>query len=585
MGYTRSGCSSRTVYWVIGSVLLFLHVPLLAAKERRDDDLDSSFLRPVTAPPPKPSYKDEGPPQGFDLPPVPAEQSPNLSQIADLYVKRIVFEGCTVFAPEELAKLAAPHEGRLNSVAELEDLRQELTRLYVGNGYINSGAVIPKGGLVDGVLTFRMVEGKLTEIRVRGLERLREAYVSGRLEGDKDEPLNRPELQNRFQQLLSDPLIGRMNARLLPGSAPGQSVLDLDVVRARPYHLSISGDNYRPPRIGAEGFGLSGWVRNLTGFGDMLDFSYATSYASEMYSGGFSVPFTARGSEAFVRFYEGESYVYDSLFQALGAPTSRVHSLEGGISHPVINRVDMRLNLGLSLAVRENETSLGDLPFSFIESQNLFDGRNQATVWRLSQEYLQRFARQAVSFRSTFNVGMNALGATKETNKKYADGEYFSWLGQAYYTYQAMDNGAQLVMRGNLQFSNDHLLPLEQFSIGGVYSVRGYRENTLVRDEGYNFTLEFQYPILGEGINAPNRLVLIPFVDYGRAWNHGAANNIVFSNRPYEEMYSAGVGVNWALKPLSADFYWGHAFKPAPTRSYDDLQDDGIHFQVRLDIL
>ena len=87
--------------------------------------------------------------------------------------------------------------------------------------------------------------------------------------------------------------------------------------------------------------------------------------------------------------------------------------------------------------------------------------------------------------------------------------------------------------------------------MGGVGTVRGYRENHLVRDEGYSLSLEFRYPIIGE--NDPStrhRFTLIPFMDYGEAWNLDGGS---------EALHSAGIGFNWEFRPLYAEFYYGYA--------------------------
>lgn len=525
----------------------------------------------------KPEYMPETTPEGFSLPPLPDSEPSSKHRIAEsrrLFVKRIIVDGNTVLSEEDLRNLLQPYVGREVSVAELEELRQKLTRNYIDQGYVNSGAIIPPDAYVDGVLHYKIVEGRLEDVRVKGQGRLREGYIRNRLLGDPEHPLNLHDLQDRFQVLLSDPLISGMNGRLLPGSSPGHGILDVEVSRARPYQLSVFGDNYRPPSIGAEAFGVSGWVRNLTGLGDALDFTFITGDGSDRYFGGLTVPLTDWGTLAFFRFDEGDSVVVEQPVDDLDIK-SQVHNLEGGISHPIINTLRQRLTLGVLLAVRENETSILGQPFSFVPGETT--GRNKATVWRLFQEYLQRWDRHAVAFRSTFSVGMNALGATPERDPRFPDSEFFAWLGQGQYAYLVTDDGAQLVLRGVAQFSDDPLLPLERIAVGGVGSVRGYRENHLVRDEGYSLSLEFRYPIIGgNDPSTRHRFTLIPFMDYGEAWN---------LNGESEALHSAGIGFNWEFRPLYAEFYYGYAInKPRPDFN-NDLQDDGLHFQVRLDIL
>ena len=236
-----------------------------------------SMDRPSAHVPALPDYAPKQSPEGFTLPPVPETVPALEGETRKLFIKRIVVDGNTVLSEEDLRSLIQPYEGREVSVAELEDLRQKLTRLYIDHGYVNSGAVIPGDALQDGELHFHIVEGRLDEVRVKGQGRLREGYIKNRLRGDSNEPLSLQELQDRFQVLLSDPLISRMNGRILPGASPGHAILDVDVIRARPYHLSLFGNNYRPPSIGAEAFGLSAFLGNLTGLGDTLDFTFITS--------------------------------------------------------------------------------------------------------------------------------------------------------------------------------------------------------------------------------------------------------------------------------------------------------------------
>jgi hemolysin activation/secretion protein len=525
--------------------------------------------RPSARPLPAPGYSPPSPPDAISLPQTPQSQ-PAETGVAKVFIKRIVLQGQALFPQETLHELTQAYEGRPVSTAETEELREKLTQYYISKGYINSGALIPRGAYQDGVLTIQIVEGRLDEVRIKGQERLRERYIQQRLQGASEAPLNINELQDRFQMMLADPLISKMHGRLLPGAALGHSIFDVEITRARPYGLSLFGNNFRPPSIGAEAFGLNGWLRNLTGLGDFLDFTYTTSAGSERYSGGFSVPITAAGTLAFFRFDEGSSTIVEAPFTRLNL-TSETHSLEGGLSHPLIYQPNQQLTVGALLAVREYQTAIGGTPISLEPGPN---ARKQATVWRLFQDYMQRMDRHVFTARSTFSVGMNALGATPETNRKLPDSEFFAWLGQGQYAYLLHENGAQFVLRGNVQLSSDPLLALERIAIGGFGTVRGYRENQLVRDQGYSVSMELHYPVYGDsGANARHRLSLVPFMDYGEAWNRGGQS---------VALHSVGIGLNWLFRPVTVDFYYGYAINKPQPKTRGDIQDDGLHFQVRL---
>jgi hemolysin activation/secretion protein len=531
-----------------------------------------SMDRPSEYRPPLPEYKPKQSPEGFVLPPVPEKPPAIAKDSRKFFIKRIVVDGNTVIPEEDLLPLVKPFEGREVTIAELEELRQKITQLYIDRGYINSGAIIPEDALKKDEIHYRIIEGRLDEVRVKGQGRLREGYIQNRLQGDPETPLNQHELEDRFQLLLSDPLISKMNGRILPGASPGHGILDVDVVRARPYHLSLFGDNFRPPSIGAEAFGLTGYLNNLTGLGDTLDFTFITSSGSNRYSGGFNLPLTDYGTLAFFRFDEGDTVVVESPFQDLDIE-SEVHILEGGISHPIINTFNRRLNLGVLLTTRENETSLLGRPFSFVEG--VPSNTNQATVWRIFQDFIQRWERNAFAFRSTFSVGMDALGATPARDD-LPSSEFFAWLGQLQYAYLVDGEGTQLILRGNVQVADSKLLPLEQIAIGGVSTVRGYRTNYLVRDEGYNLSLELRYPLLSfTTFEKQNRITLVPFVDYGEAWNRGKHS---------DALVSVGAGFSWQLESFLAEFYYGYALKKPLGQQSGDLQDDGIYFQVKWDV-
>ncbi|PZN84483.1 MAG: hypothetical protein DM484_02780 [Candidatus Methylumidiphilus alinenensis] len=537
-----------------------------------------SMDRPSAYPPYLPPYAPTQKPEGFTLPPVsPKPSSPSLSS-RKFTVKHIEITGNTVFEAEELNTIAHHYEGREATLAELEELRQTLTRYYIDHGYVNSGAVIPADGFKDGVLHINIVEGKY-EVRVKGEERLRKGYIENRLQGDTEQPLNLQELQDRFQLLLSDPLISRMNGKIMPGASPGYGILDVEVVRARAYHLSLFGNNYRPPSIGAEAIGLDGSLSNLTGLGETLNFMYYHSSGSDRYAGGFTLPLTDWGTTAFFHFDEGDSAVVETPTNKLDIK-SQVHNLEGGISHPLINTLRQRLSLGVMLAVRENETSLAGKPYSFVIGEPT--GHNQATVVRVFQDFTQRWDAHALAFRSTFSAGIHALGSTAYTKSGYPSSEYFAWLGQAQYAYRVGNDGSQVLLRGNVQLSNAALLPLEKIAVGGVGTVRGYRENYRVRDEGYNLSLEYRYPLwTGFAARSENSLLLIPFLDYGKAWDYPSAFTRGEDN---SALFSVGMGFTWNFKPLSTEFFYGYAInKPKPNQT-GNLQDDGIHFQARLDV-
>jgi hemolysin activation/secretion protein len=521
--------------------------------------------RPSLQQPSRPDFLSEK--QGFTLPKIP-DTSTVAPQRENIYIAQYQFQGNTVFDESQLQTLTIPYRDRTVRIDELENLRQQITHFYIDHGYINSGARILPNALKEGVLTFDIVEGKLDDVQIQGQERLNENYIKNRLLND--EPLNINDVKEKFQLLLTDPLIASMQGSLLPSAQSNRSILSIDVIRARPYQVTFFGNNYRPPSVGGEGGGVSSWVSNLTELGDTLNFTFQASEGTRLYSGGWSMPISDKGTLAYFNFTEGDSWVMESPADNTDI-TSKVHNIEGGISHPLIENLQRKLTIGSSFAVRQNDTRLLGNSFSFNEGVN--SGHTQATVVRFYQEHIERRENQVLALRSTFSVGLNALGSTPQTNINFPSSEFFAWLGQGQYAHQVLDNGSQFVWRGHVQVSNSSLLPIEQIAVGGVNTVRGYRENELVRDEGFSNSVEFHYPLVGEP-NAKQVLSLVPFVDYGGAWNR---------NQSARYLLSTGLGLNWKFDQFNAEFYWAHKLNAPEINQHHDLQDEGIHFQLKLD--
>jgi len=539
-------------------------------------------LRPST----KPLIIPKPVPQGPDIVvPKEPQQKPSLEEKKSYGPKVIVldavnFEGNSVFSTEELDELAKPYLYKPVSVDELEELRRLVTHHYIDKGYITSGATFPPNPIEGKTLRIKIVEGQLGDVNINGNGWLRDSYVKNRLIPDEDAALNMNELQERFRLLLADPLFDHINGRLLPGADRGLSILNLEVVRSRPYQFSAIMDNYRPPSIGAEAIGANGWVRNLTGQGDLIDLTFLSSEPTGgkglQYYGNWLMPLGDYGTKAYFSFNNANASIIEEPLASLDI-YSRTFQVEGGINQILIDSLERRLTFGIGVGFKENQTSLLGQSFSFVPGQ--LTGNTQVSFVRINQEYIERWEKLVVAFRSTFSVGLDSFGATINQNPLNPDSDYFAWLGQTQGVWNLPYAKSDLVLRGVMQISNDPLLPLERIAVGGRYTVRGYRENQLVRDNGYAGSAEVHVHILGDS-QAKYRFDLVPFFDFGAAWNNVDTTPVKPST---QYLYSIGIGFQFQVPHVSGEFFWGHRLENTTIQQQGNLQDDGIHFQARID--
>lgn len=514
---------------------------------------------------------------GFQLPPVEDTLiSKQKNTLIKIQLKGVEFIGNSVISHAELEKIAQPFIGKPILVSELENLRQKISEYYSEQGYVNSGAILPNQDFQNGIIKIQVIEGKLTHINVSGTEWLSPDYVSDRLQNNSNKSLNINELRQSFQQLLLDPLIERMNGNLIPGTQRGESTLDVAVTRARPYQLTLSADNYRPPSIGSEEGKLSGWVRNLTGFGDTVEGTLLYSAGSLGGSGGFSIPLNSYDTRFNFHFDINNASVIEEPLDAIDI-RSEYLAYEFGVVQPLIQTLNRNFNLGISFNVKENKTFMfKDYPFPYNEAAN--NGVTKDSVLRFSLDFTERLEHHVFSARSTTSVGMRAFNTTWHQDKNLPDGNFVAWLGQLQYAGQVFDTGGTLILRGDVQYSDDKLIPMERFSLGGRYSVRGYRENEVVRDKGYVVSAEYRYPLFNDegGHDFPGQVTLFPFMDYGAGWNRGERKQINY-------LHSVGIGLEWQpVKYFNTEIIYAHALNTAEKKSDYNLQDDGLHWRVTL---
>lgn len=516
------------------------------------------------------------------LPPPPVGPAPEhkLPDAPRLFVREFQFEGNRAFSSAELSKITASFTNRQLVMEDLEQARRAVSLFYVTNGFVNSGALIPDQDPTNGIVRMQIVEGVLTGIELSGNRWLRDSYIESRLERWSTPPLNLNRMQEGLQLLRQNPNVQQINAELKPGTAPGEAVLDVRVTDQQPFQFGMQADNQRPPSVGAEQLWAIGSARNLTGNSDRLDLRYGILTADhngfefsnfDNVEGSYLVPLTRYDTTLGLHGSRLNTGIIEEQFQDLEIE-SVTESYGVFLRQPLYQTARREFAVSLGFDHRINESTLFGEPFDL--SPGAVDGETTVSVLRFSQEWLDRGPNHVLALRSTFNFGLDVWEATDDGLRDNADAKFFSWLGQAQYVRRLFNTQNELVLRVSGQYTDEPLLALEQFSVGGFETVRGYLENQLVRDRGVVSSVEFRVPILfnkaGAGI-----VHLAPFYDFGGAWN-------VNGSPDPKTLSSAGMGLLLApCKNFSAQIYWGYQLHPVDN---DDkgLQENGIHFKLNV---
>ena len=531
--------------------------------------------RPSEVPLPAPELKPPPKAPEIAVPPFkPAPEAPVLSQGARVLVRAFRFTGNTVVTESELQSLTAPYLGRELGSAELENIRQLITRRYVDAGYINSGAVIPDQDVTSGVIAFQIIEGRLSEIIVGGNNRFRPGYLRERIALGAEPVLNVNRLQERMQILLQDPQIERLSAELAPGTQRGDATLRADVTGTPPFFAGITLSNDRSPVVGADQAELLFGTRNLLGLGESLTLRTAQTSGIEEYFAGFALPLTARGLVLQTRYQHTRSHVVEAPFDQLDISADS-ESWELALSQPLIEHPQRWLVANATLARRSTQSFFLGQPSPFIPGTP--DGRFTTSVLRLGLDWVNRTMERVLAARTQVSIGLDAFGSS--VGDFFPDSRFTSLLGQFQWVQRAFSPDGQLVLRAEAQYASDMLPNMEKYSLGGMDSVRGYRKDLFVRDNGIFASAEYRHTVghlaLRPGAPAGEGAIRAAiFFDAGRAQDHGGP-----ATHP-RYIASIGPGVRWEAMPgFEAVVYYGHALKDVNTVTTTS-QDRGWHIRV-----
>jgi hemolysin activation/secretion protein len=504
------------------------------------------------------------------------------------------FEGNHVIRSNELSSLIPWATERLIGPEELAEMEDVITRHYISKGYVNSGAEAAEAADDEGVLLVRITEGRLTKVVLdrktgdnqlpfpgddcftclfNGRRHLRDSYLRSRVMGNQRLPLNFLDLQQRLQVMQMNPNVKRLQAELKPGLLPGEAVVELAVEETPAWSYGAEINNGLPPSVGAEQLELWLASTNLTGYSDALTLRYGA------FSGGLERTDSAGLDNLQFRysrpvwwddtslefFFDSQGYaIIEEPFTELGI-TGSSWSAGVGIRRPVLR--DLRDNVwwGASLERNHSETELLGEPFSV--SPGYVDGILNLSLLRCGIDWVRRGEREVITANADVVFGLEGLGATESTAEP--DSSFIAIRAGATYLKRVNALGHLLTLRVAGQWADSPLPSPQQWTLGGYPTVRGYRENELVRDAGVLAGVEYRIPVLS---GATGELNFVSFLDGGVGIDNDGGNT--------EGLCSIGIGLTGNYHGwLNGELFWGLPLVN-DHNSGSNLQDYGIYFRL-----
>jgi hemolysin activation/secretion protein len=446
-------------------------------------------------------------------------------------IARFAVEGATLMSAERIEATLAPFIGSGRTAADVQQARAALEAAYARLGYGATQVVVPEQEIVDGVVRLRVIEGRVRDVVIEGNRFFDAANVRRSLPALVDgAPLDTARLARELR-LANESPVKQTTVVLKGGADEGDLTAQVRVDDQRPWRFSLSLDNTGTPETGEYRVGVGFQHANLFDRDHVLTLQYLTSPGKEndpdqlalppndnvlIAGAGYHVPLYSLGDsvDLIAGYANVDSGVVQNLFAVSGSGWFYGGRYNFGL--PSLGSLEQKLALGFDWRIYNNDVAPVGTSASVTPDY---------TLHPLSLAYsgAYRTAGQELLFSvaGVQNIpgGNDGTQATFDAVRPGAPASYT--LARATLNYLlGLPRGLQARARVAGQYTQDELLPAEQFGIGGMDSVRGFFERQYAGDRGYSGSLELYSPDFGGDLLPPGnwRARVLAFYDFGRVY-------------------------------------------------------------------
>jgi hemolysin activation/secretion protein len=426
----------------------------------------------------------------------PAADVPSAGRLVDILNYRI--DGNSVLSRVEVETAVLPYLGPKRPQEDVEQARAALEKAYRDKGYETVAVEIPEQEVKDGVVMLKVTELSVGRLRVTGSR-----YFSPEDIKDKVPSLaegNVPNYKAVSQEIAA---INKSSERtitptLRAGETPGTVEVDLQVEDQLPFHTTLELNDRASAQTRRLRASASVVYANLWQAGHSFSlqgqFTPEQPRQSWIVSGSYVAPIA--GSPFAVVAYGVHS---DSDVAAVGG----INVLGSG------NILGIRGVYNLSQGSWRHTLTAGLDYKDFKEDLVLGPqfGRTPIDYVPLTLQYaLGRSGTQSdFSFNAAVNAGLRGLKADEIEFRLKRFNASASWIAlrlDASYGY-TFKNDIRYAFRVAGQWADEPLISNEEFSIGGLDSVRGYFESAELGDLGVSAQYELFSPSLAKWLGKP----------------------------------------------------------------------------------
>ena len=440
-------------------------------------------------------------------------------EVITFELKKIVTDASAVLTDAELDAIIKPYEGKQVQLNDIYAIVDKINALYNDKGYVTCRAFLPPQTITDGTVKLLLVEGRTGSTIVNNNKYTKTKYITNRMHLAKGEIANIKQL-NRDLLLFNATNSTQLRIMMKAGTEPGTTDYEITAYEPMRDTWTIFEDNAGSDTSGEYRTGLFFNTKSLSGHCDALSLgtviSEGTKAANVMYSRSLGRSGTKMNlvySTNAVEVVKGE---YEDMIKG------HANSYAIGFTQPIVVNETTRTELSLDYNRQNSKTDFMPAGTRF----NIVDDSVQdfslgfaitnygaSHVFYQKHSYVRGYSESApdMSAQNSQNFGFYKFNAMYQ--KLYKAGQMWS-------------------LRADAQWSgSEGMVSSRQFYMGGMYSVRGYKENYLGGDGGFTFSAEYAVPVINKNTSA------FTFFDYGHVYGNGQSDD------QHNVLSSVGLGI------------------------------------------
>lgn len=482
-------------------------------------------------------------------------------------------EGNTLLYPATIEAALAPYQGAGKTFADIEQARVALQQHYYTAGFGAVQVFVPEQEMRGGTVRLRVVEARTASVTVAGAKFHSDSNVLASVPGLRvGQSPNTRKIAESLDAANENPS-KQTRLSFKAGEKAGDIDATLQVTDEKPWRVFATLDNTGTRETGRLRLGLGYQHANVFDRDHVFTARYITAPEKlsdvSIYGLSYRIPLYSLGDS--LEFFGGYSDVNSGVVADVFNVSGRGTVFGARYNQRLAKRGDYQHGLVYGIDYRSYE--------NFIDFSGLPIG-NDVTVRPISLGYFGRLetARTNGGFFLTLvrNIpgGSNGSEAAFAAARTGARNDY-SLLRYGFDVSQTVFGDWQLQARAEGQYADEPLVPGEQFGLGGINSVRGFREREISDDRGYFGSIELSTPEFAKSIGLNNGTArAVVFYDFG------ATSRIdPLPGEPHgSSIASVGAGLRFGIgKNINMRFDYARVVDGGASRQRDD---DRLHFSL-----